>query len=164
MTPQLATLADVPDLARIHVQAWSETYAGLLPPEEIARRDLAVRQDQWTNQIIKGHSRIALVPGLGFAQAGPQRDPALAAAGWHDELYALYLLRAGQGRGFGRALFAAVMADLPATALVLEGNTPACRFYEASGARLIEIRDEHVGLTAVRERVYGWGVPVSGDR
>lgn len=161
MTPLRPTPDDVEDLARIHVQAWAETYSGLLPEDEIARHGLALRRRQWAAQVVRQDVRIAWLPGLGFAQAGPQRDAGLRAAGWPEELYALYLLRAGQGRGLGRALFAAVRGEAaaPMTALVLEGNEGACRFYEAAGARHVETRDERIGQSPIRERVYGWGDP-----
>lgn len=151
-----ATPDDIDMLARIHVQAWQETYAGLLPPSEIARRDIATRRAQWQHQIAAGTSRIAVVPDQGFAQMGPQRDAPLQAAGYGDELYALYLLRAGQGRGLGRALFDAVRGDAAFSALVLDGNVRACAFYEAVGGHLHETRAEQVGDVAIMERVYVW--------
>lgn|GEM_PF-2418523 len=72
-----------------------------------------------------------------------------------EELWAIYLLRAVQNRGLGRALMAA-MADAPFTALVLEGNAPARRFYTASGGNVIAERPETIGQTAINELVYGW--------
>ena len=71
-----ATVADIPDLARLHVQAWGESYAGLLPAAEIAARDIAARTAQWTSTIAAGTTRIMVLPGLGFAQTGAQRGQA----------------------------------------------------------------------------------------
>ena len=162
-TPRPATPADVPMLARVHVQCWQETYTGLLPAAEIAARGIEQRRRQWTDQIAAGRSRIAVLPDLGFAQAGPQRDTPLLEQGFPLELYALYLLRAGQGRGLGLALLRAVIrpGDGPMSALVLAGNQPAIRFYEASGARRLETRAEHVGAAPIEEHVYVWDRPAT---
>lgn len=160
-TPRPATLDDVAMLARLHVQAWEETYTGLLPAAEIAARGLDRRVQQWTGAITAARSRIAVVPQLGFAQTGPQRDKALAEQGFTQELYALYLLRSGQRRGLGLALLRAVVrpGDGPMTALVLAGNTPAVRFYQATGARLLDTRAERIGQTDITEYAFGWDDP-----
>ncbi|QQA42633.1 GNAT family N-acetyltransferase [Pelagovum pacificum] len=146
---------DAPMLARLHVQCWRETYTGLLPEEEIAARPYEVRRAQWENQIAAGTSRIAVLPDLGFAQAGPQRDGPLS-TDWPEELYCLYLLKVGQGLGQGRTLFEAVRGQVPLTALVLDTNEVACRFYERAGGVLLETRPEHIGQVAISERVYGF--------
>ncbi|PHP27427.1 GNAT family N-acetyltransferase [Limimaricola cinnabarinus] len=149
---------DVPDLAELHVTCWHETYTGLVPAEEIARHDRALRLRQWDRQIAEGTCRIMIAPGAGFAQIGPQREAALAARGFETELYALYLTRAAQGRGLGRALFAAALGPAPGRllAMVLEGNDRACRFYEATGARLAERRPERIGQAEITDLLYLW--------
>lgn len=105
---------DAPELADLHVTCWAETYPGLVPAAEIARFDRNMRLRQWEQQIARGTSRIVIAPGAGFAQLGPQREAALAARGFKEELYALYLTRAAQGCGLGRALFAAALGPAPA--------------------------------------------------
>lgn len=158
-----ATPDDIDMLASIHVRAWRETYPGLLPESEIAARGPEVRRRQWAGQIARGQSRIAILPDLGFAQAGPQRDAILRADDIPQELYAIYLLRAAQGRGFGRALLAAVtMPDAgPMSALVLDGNAPAKAFYAATGAELWDTRKDRVGRTPIVEHAYVWHEPAA---
>ncbi|MEM7642133.1 MAG: GNAT family N-acetyltransferase [Pseudomonadota bacterium] len=153
-----ATPADAEMLARLHVQAWQETYPGLLPPEEIAARDIPFRLRQWRGALAADTSRIRVLPDLSFAQAGPQRDIKLAET-YADELYCLYLLRAAQGQGHGRALLASVRRPAAMTALVLAGNTRASRFYAASGARIIDTLPCRVGSTDTTEHVYAWPCP-----
>jgi len=156
MVPRRPLPDDAEALARLHVQAWAETYAGLLPADEIAAFDLSRRRRQWQHSLTDGATRVVWVPGAGFASAGVQRDAGLARAGWPDELYTLYVLRAAQGRGLGRALLRAVVGEAAFSALVVDGNTRACRFYDRTGARLLTLRDEAVGTTTIRERVYVW--------
>jgi GNAT superfamily N-acetyltransferase len=119
-----------PPIARLHVAAWRETYRGLLPDEVLAGLDEDRRRAVWTEAIAAGNARIALVEGAGFASMGTQRDKLLAEEGYGEELFAIYILRAGQGRGLGRALLRAVMPARPAawTVLVLDGNVSAIGF------------------------------------
>lgn len=152
-----ATPADAPDIARIHVAAWRETYPGLLPAHVIeAASDAARRRPHWEAALRAGSLRVALAPSLGFAAMGPQRDAGLAARGYPEELHAIYVLRAGQGRGLGRALLRAVWGGRAATALVVAGNADACAFYEAAGAPLLKERPEEIGGHPILERVHAW--------
>lgn len=150
-----ATPSDADDLARIHVQAWRETYTGHLPEDEIAARTFAVRRTQWQNALAAGHSRIAILPGAGFAQTGPQRDDALRTR-FPQELYAIYMLDRAKGQGNGLALLRAVAPNAPMSALVLADNARAVAFYQRNGAQIIETRDDHIGQTATQEHLMGW--------
>lgn len=147
---------DAPEIARLHVQAWHETYSGLLPESEIAARGYDVRLAQWQGQLAACRTRIAIHPGLGFAQIGPQRDRELRAKGYGEELYCLYLLKARQGRGLGRALVAAVAGHDAFTALVLSTNEGACGFYRAMGGQQILIRPERIGRAEIEEIAFGF--------
>jgi GNAT superfamily N-acetyltransferase len=152
-----ATPRDAPMLARLHVETWAETYRLILPRSEFAARPHEVRLAQWTGQIARGGSRIALASGLGFAQMGPQRDTAPEAKVYPDELYCLYVLARAHGTGLAQALLAFVRGAAPFTALVVEANERACAFYEKMGGRHLVTRSDRIGETAVTERLYGFG-------
>lgn len=154
-----AVRRDAAALAALHVACWAETYGGLLPGSEIARYDLAFRQAQWARVLAglgEDGGRVVWVPEAGFAMMGPQREAALA-ADWPEELYALYLLRAAQGRGLGRGLLDAVRAG-PFTATVVAGNLRAERFYAAAGGVEVSRRVDEVDGMRVTEVVLGFAV------
>jgi GNAT superfamily N-acetyltransferase len=158
---RLATPSDIDDLAALHVQSWAETYPGLLPADEIARRTHASRRAQWENQIAVGTSRIVIAPGKGFAQVGAQRDEDLGMQGYPEELYAIHVLQAAQGAGLGRQLLLAALGPnaLPFSALVMEDNAAACGFCGATGGRVVARRPARVGQTRIIELAYGWDTP-----
>ncbi|MGI9501483.1 MAG: GNAT family N-acetyltransferase, partial [Geminicoccaceae bacterium] len=98
MAPEIviraATLADAPDIARVHVASWQATYTGLLPQAHIDVRSHERRLELWQRNLGGAHRGLIYVAAvhnmvIGFAAAGPARDPSLHCAG---ELYALYLL------------------------------------------------------------------------
>lgn len=157
-----ATLADAPMLAELHVQAWAETYTGLLPQAEHDAHGLEFRLGLWTRILSQPKPQVAVAPDLGFAQVGPQRDKTLAKAGYPAELYSLYLLRNGHGTGIGLGLLKHALGAMPKpfSTCVLDNNPRACAFYEKSGGHWLETRDEMVGQTAIKERIYVWDSPV----
>ncbi len=150
-----ATPEDAEALARLHVEAWAETYPGLMPEAEIARHDLAYRLDQWPRILASGQGRVVIAPGFGFAMMGPQRYDQFAVA-YPEELYSLYLLRSAQGRGLGRDLFRAVSGAEPFTALVIAGNDRACGFYEAQGGRHLGTFGFEAAGEQLEEHTYGF--------
>jgi phosphoribosylanthranilate isomerase len=157
-----ATPADAEALGVVHVQAWRETYDGLIPGEVLAGLDPQQRAEMWRGIIRdRGGVQVAILNGaiVGFGAAGPQRDSSLP---FSAEIGALYVLRATQRRGVGRRLMAMMARDLldrghaSASLWVLEANAPARRFYEALRGRVVTVREEERdGFRSVGV-AYGW--------
>lgn len=160
---RLATLADVPAIARVHVDAWRETYPEMLPAFVLDALTYAEREHQWSEALAAGGSclYVAEVDGAiaGFASGGPNREPGYEA--YPGELWAIYLLRAHQGRGLGRALFVAVRDWLRAHGLepfllwVVAGNA-ACSFYERLGGTRILTQQAEIRGANILESAYAW--------
>jgi GNAT superfamily N-acetyltransferase len=157
MAPRQATTGDIAQLATIHAQAWRETYPGLLPDSEIERMTSFDRLTAvWTAILSRPDARTVILPDAGFATMGLQRDQALCDAGYPEELWAIYLLQSAQGTGFGRALLASVAGNTAFTALVVEGNSRASRFYEQSGGTIMSRRPDRIGDSKIMELVFAW--------
>jgi ribosomal protein S18 acetylase RimI-like enzyme len=160
-----ATTADCRAIAEVHVACWRQTYGGLLPEAVIGRQSVDDRETQWRRTLDRD-PRISDVfvaeegdAVIGFVASGPRRGDALKQDG---EIYALYLLRARQRRGIGRALCRAAALRLrergmrSTAAWVLNDNRRARRFYEAIGGRAVGERTmTEAGATMV-EVAYGW--------
>lgn len=152
-------------IGRIQAQAWRETYPGLLPAAQIAAVDPVERGAMWTDAITRGIARGICVAeregvAIGFGACTAQRAADLAQAGYGGEVTALYVLRAGQRCGAGRALMAALARRLIAEGdrgmalWVLSSNAPARRFYEAIGGLVLAERSGDGARHA--ETAYGW--------
>lgn len=163
VTVRPARLADSERIGEIHVAAWRETYAGLMPAARLAALDVAERAAMWRQQLASGTARgiaVAEQDGVvtGFASCARQRTAELAAAGYTGEVPAIYLLRASQGRGAGRMLMQAMARRLIAEGYrsmalwMLAPNTPARGFYERLGGAIVMERIED----GVPEIAYGW--------
>lgn len=160
-----ARAGDGPAIGRIQAQAWRETYPGLLPAAQIAAVDPVERGAMWADAIASGVARgicIAECDGeaIGFGACTAQRSADLRARGYGGEVTALYVLRAGQRRGAGRALMAALARRLVAEGdramalWVLSSNAPARCFYEAIGGTELGMRSGDGAHGA--ETAYGW--------
>jgi ribosomal protein S18 acetylase RimI-like enzyme len=166
MTIRAATEADIPAITRAHVASWRETYRGIVPQAFLD----GIKLDEWEarrrkNQAQPGnHTLVAETePGIvGFTIGGKNRDSAFA---FDAELYAIYVLRAHQGRGLGRALQRALVERLAADGhrsmilWVLRDN-PSRAFYERLGGQLAGEKEIEIGGAKLVEVAYGWSVTI----
>lgn len=141
---RVAVADDGPGIARVHVQGWHEAYTGRVPDALLARMDVVVSSARWTARLRGdvpaggeplGQTWVAVHGGeiVGFASAGPCRDPDRPASG--AELYALYVLAAHYGTGAGAALLDAALQGAAASLWVLDDNPRARAFYAKHGFR-----------------------------
>jgi L-amino acid N-acyltransferase YncA len=158
---------DAPAIAAVHVAAWRDAYAGLLPAR--LRRSLSVEEAALKWRPVLSVPRpavfVALRPDrglVGFGSCGPQRAAELIADGFAGEVEAIYLLATDRRRGLGRRLMAemarTLIADGHASAAhwVLRDNQRSRGFYEALGGELAGARVEMRGTVAFHEVAYGW--------
>ena len=139
-----ATPVDACAIARVHVQAWQETYRGLVPDAMLDALSVERNTSMWETiigqdeptitQVLEAHDGI-----IGFGSASNARDAKLAASG---EVSSIYLLDRVKRRGLGRALFGSLLGALAsrghasAGLWVLVENHGTRRFYEALGGRV----------------------------
>jgi ribosomal protein S18 acetylase RimI-like enzyme len=158
-----ARLADAEAIAKIEVETWRTTYAGMVPDRVLLGMSERRQAASWASflrhrpddvriaQTVKG----ALV---GFGNCGAQRNSAIDFGG---EIYTLYVLPDSQGQGSGRLVLLALFARLIATGYgsalvwVVRAN-PARYFYERLGGTQVMFRPIPVGGKPVDAVAYGW--------
>ncbi len=161
-----ANAHDAAAIAKVQVDSWRSTYAGLLPDKVLLDLDDRAHEARWWRQAltrprldhvarVAEHQRGGVI---GFGSGGPTRDPALP---YRGEIYALYLDDRFHGQGLGRRLFGALSGALAARfgpsliVWVLDGN-PARYFYEVMGGRRVAERADTFRGAPIRELGYGW--------
>jgi len=155
---------DAAMLAKIYVDAWRDTYPGLLPDRTLVEMAPEAHARRWRGQIERigdmGVIRVARLHNrgvVGFGSAGPMRLNEKDTG----EIYTLYVDPAFQDRGIGRHLLSALLADLGARGYknallwVVTGN-PACFFYERMGGRRLSERTERLWGADVAQVCYTW--------
>lgn len=155
---------DAVEIARIHVEAWRDAYAALLPPEYLARMDPRIEAARW-NRAANHRLENTLVADAdgevaGYAIIGPARGQRSEPAG---EVYALYVETDWREQGVGRALIEAAFDRFKkrgfgeAVIWCLEGNFAARGFYErCGGRRLSHSKVEEVAGMTLPVVGYGW--------
>ena len=161
-----AAPADAGGIARVHVDTWRTSYAGIVPDEHLAGLSYSDREAVWGQILSRDkpaqHNFVAETEGgevVGFAGGGPEREGDEVYLG---ELYAVYLLEAYQRQGVGRRLARAVANGLLSAGFesmllwVLEDNRRARRFYESLGGVVVGRKSIEIGGAALVEVSYGW--------
>jgi len=137
-----AVASDAENIARVHVDAWRETYSGVLADHHFSDEALGRRQHFWGRYLSlvprTGRTVVAERDGalVGFANSGEARGPD-AEHGFPParalHLCSIYLIAAAHGSGLGQSMLDAVLGDDPAQLWVLRGNHRAIAFYERNG-------------------------------
>jgi ribosomal protein S18 acetylase RimI-like enzyme len=165
-----ASVADVAELARVHVACWHESYDGLVPAATLAAFTVERGKAIWGRILTEPAAFNAAVAYavesdhrlVGFGSCCAQRSPELATQGFDGEVSSIYLLRAVQRRGLGASLLQALAADLlgrgfAAVSLwVLRDNARARGFYERCGGRILGERTDVREHAELHEVAYGW--------
>lgn len=161
-----ARMGDAAGIARVHVDSWRTTYAGIMPDEVLAGLSYERRQRGCENKLQNATLRdchfVAVDHAgaiVGFADGGPVRGDY---PDFTSELYAIYLLKEAQGAGTGRALFQAVTDFLKAQGhksmllWVAEENHPSRRFYVRMGGVPVHRKEDAIGGKPLVELGYGY--------
>jgi ribosomal protein S18 acetylase RimI-like enzyme len=157
---------DAAEIANVHLNAWREAYAGVLPQLFLDQLPLTFkrRMDAWERMLREPEKHEIWVaeakPGIvGFCSTEAARDDRFNGFG---EVAAIYLFEAYQGQGLGRELLRNSMRSLArhgyskAYCWVLEKNS-TIEFYSKSGAVFngLQKLDEIAG-EKVTELAYEW--------
>lgn len=161
-----AQAEDAADIARIHVESWQSTYAGILPDEILLGLDSAQHEARWWRHVLGRFRRnhfvyVAEDPDcgiVGFASAGPSRQTGLP---YRGEVYTIYLRDDYHGMGIGKQLFASTVAGVqeargPSVIVWCLSANPSRFFYEHLGGELVARRNSRVGASPVEEFGYAW--------
>ena len=166
LSVRTARQEDAADLARIYIESWHDTYAGIIPHTLLATMSLKGHTGRWLTAI-KGAERnrgVVLVAedtthgAIGLCSLGAARDKA---TGLEGEIYTLYVDPSFLGRGVGRALLAGAFQTLKdrklgSCLIWAHAKNNACFFYEAMGGRRVATRTTRLLGELTPEIGFGW--------
>lgn len=116
-----ATVEDVKDIARVHVDCWCESYKDILPQIFLESLKYTDREKMWERIIprsLKCSGTLVVEDSsgdiVGFCDYGRAREHE---HGHQGEIYALYLKKKAQGRGIGRKLIEMVRQEFKANSI-----------------------------------------------
>lgn len=165
-----AGVGDAEAIAEVHIAAWRETYAGMMPAETLAALDPAEWSDRWRANLADADPAVATFLAVddagavaGFGHCRRQRSEKLLPLGFSGEITSLYLLRRIQRRGIGRRLLKQMSRHLrrhgchSAAVWVFRDAAHARAFYETEGATPTGVEGvwEIYGMV-LPDMAYGW--------
>lgn len=137
---------DCPQVARLHADAWQDSYGSLIPAEILAEEVRRTSVEWWSNTLTKmpeGQRHLGAFSSdgrpLGFVMWGRSQDMHLSS--W--EIFALAVPMAYQGSGIGSMLFDACVSELMATGAstfhiwCVRSDERALRFFERKGGKIM---------------------------
>jgi ribosomal protein S18 acetylase RimI-like enzyme len=162
ITIRAARPDDAQEIARIDVETWQATYAGLLGEAYLSGLLPQRRERGWSHVIRREPRdvRVAVASDgtiLGFGSCGATRGE----RDFTGEVFTLYIAPDWQNRGIGRRLLLALFARLvesgrnSAIVWVLHGN-PGRFFYQRLGGRQVGRKIFAFGGTTIEADSYGW--------
>jgi GNAT superfamily N-acetyltransferase len=155
---------DVEGMARVSVDTWRLTYAGILPGRYLTRLRLPAQESQ-RRRLMAAPDTVHFVAEepitgetVGFASAGLARGES---SGITAEVFELYVQNGFQRQGLGRGLLLAArhwLAGQGHEAMIVWvlADNPARVFYERLGGRAAAQRAIRVGGALVEEAAYVW--------
>ena len=154
--------ADARAIARLDVETWRTTYAGMLSTSYLLGLSERRRELGWRGVILREPRdvRVAVEPEgaiIGFGSCGPNRGDRF----FSGEVFTLYVAPDWQNQGIGRRLMVALFRRLVASGRrsaivwVLRDN-PSRFFYERLGAHHVSRKALPVGGAAIDAVAYGW--------
>ena len=162
VTIRPARPGDASGIARLDIETWRTTYAGVLSASYLVGLSERRREIGWRMAILREPRdvRVALDAAgmiLGFGSCGPSRSE----RHFPGEVFTLYVAPDQQNQGIGRRLLIALFRRLVASGLdaaivwVLRDN-PSRFFYERLGGHQTIRKAIPVGGSLVEAIAYGW--------
>ena len=160
-----ATVDDASSIARVHVETWRASYAGILPDSALVKMSADRQRSSWSRVLNRreGHQTVLVAEAasgvIGFGSCGSMR--AGSGLAYRGEVFTLYVDTDHQGQGAGKGLLAALFRSLieqgmnSALLWVLAAN-PAQFFYQAMGGNRVAERHELLWGATLPEIGYGW--------
>lgn len=164
-----AEIRDCGAIARIYVDSWRDTYAGILPTSMLVNMSHTRLMRHWQWRIAGVHQSkrpcvaVMVIENengavVGFGESGPSRD---VDPGYDAEIYTLYLdpdhLGAGMGRQLLQGLFVTLSNGGINSAIIWAlADNPYRHFYSSIGGILVAERMSSYWGQRLREMGYGW--------
>ncbi|MEO8300283.1 MAG: GNAT family N-acetyltransferase [Rhizomicrobium sp.] len=166
LTVRTARPEDAADLARIYIESWQDTYAGVISHTLLSAMSLRTHTTRWqaTIRSMEKNTGVVLVAedagfgAVGLCSLGKARD---SGCGYDGEVYTLYVDPAFLARGVGRALLASAFETfkdrkLRSCLIWAHARNNACFFYEAMGGRRVATRTTRLLGELTPEIGFGW--------
>ncbi len=164
-TIRKAAAKDASGIARVYIDTWRDTYAGVIPSPVLLKMNHRQRAAEWSKVIRNSYRNDTVIVAedpdggiIGFGSCGRVKGVKLP---YEGEVYTLYVHPNFQGQGVGKSLlerlFRVLVTKGFGSALIwVLADNPARFFYQAMGGTLMAEQQGRLWGTALRKIAYGW--------
>lgn len=160
-----ATADDAPAVARVHIESWRKSFAGIVPQKFLDEMSFAEREKAFRERLQASDGVYKMFVAetehdgiVGFADFGAVRQNDFP---FEAELYAIYLLKEFQNRNIGERLFKMCVREMIAGGinsmyLLALDISPYKNFYERMGGEIVGSGNHFVLLENYKTVAYAW--------
>ena len=158
-----ARIEDVPQVAKVHVESWQKSFAGIVSKNFLNKMSVEKRTKRMRERFSKENYQMFVAENsngeiVGFADFGEARNKDF---GFDAELYAIYFLPEYQRRGIGGKLFqfgADYLRRKNYHSMYLEvlKVSPYKDFYDKMGGKIIGQSNHDLDDKNFETLIYGW--------
>ena len=162
-TYRRASIEDVPQVAKVHVESWQKSFEGVAPQQFLDAMNIEKRAKAFSERLFEEDYRMFVAVAAdgtiaGFVDFGAARHEV---EGFETELFAIYLAPELKGQGIGARLFETGIRDLVArgfNSMYLQALkvSPYRSFYEKMGGRIVGESIYKLGEEDFETVYYGW--------
>jgi 3-deoxy-manno-octulosonate cytidylyltransferase (CMP-KDO synthetase) len=154
---------DALGIAKVHVESWHKSFAGIVPQEFLDNLTVEAREKAFKERFGEAKYKMFVAENakdgiVGFADFGKARKSGFE---FEAELYAIYILSEFQGKGIGENLFRLCQKEMIAEGfnsmyLMALKVSPYKSFYEKMGGQVVSQGNDFSVLPKNETLVYGW--------
>ena len=158
-----ANIEDAPLVAKVHVESWRKSFAGIVPQEFLDNLTVEKREQAFRQRLGEPNYKMFVAETakngiVGFADFGKARESNFE---FEAELYAIYLLHEFQQKGIGANLFRLCQKQMIADKinsmyLMALEISPYKSFYEKMGGQIVGRGNHFLALVEYETIIYGW--------
>lgn len=158
-----AVPADVPQIAKVHVESWKQSFKGIAPEDYLNSLSIEKREKVFKERMAENSYRMLVAEDrekgiVGFIDFG---KPDFENFGYDARIFSFYFLPEFQRRGLGERLFKTCIERIAeegfkSVCLDTLEMSPYRRFYEKHSGTIVA-RDKHsLGEREFATIIYGW--------
>jgi ribosomal protein S18 acetylase RimI-like enzyme len=158
-----ATVDDIPEIAKVHVESWRRSFQGIVPREFLDSMSAEKREEAFRERFSDAAYKMLVAEDpeqgiVGFADFG---KPRLEGVDFETQIYAFYFLKEFQRRGLGSELFKRCLkeiCDRGFTNVCLDSLavSPYRSFYEKMGGKVVGNDGHKLAGVHFATVIYGW--------
>ena len=163
MNIRKAKSSDVRPVTKVHVESWKTTYKNIFPEDFLESISFDKRYKLWERILNSSGEELVYVlevenKVIGFLSAGPAREKNF---NYDAEIYALYLLKKYQNKGYGKKLLKESFKHIKKEGYesiylwVLKAN-PSVEFYKKMGGKKVKDSKIEIADNSYNEIAFAW--------